>query len=123
MLHNGGCNATSASVPAQLRRNDVALPGRVALYRCYDGTHHFISQDARCGGATMEQVVRLLVFLPSWAINYRTGRCWAAVWQQRPPIWRGRCAAAVPAAPGARMFTHWMAHVLLGRLTLGCSAM
>jgi hypothetical protein len=99
VLHNGGCNATSASVPAQLRRNDMPLPGRVALYRCYDGNHHFISQDARCGGAAMEQV-RLLVFPSLRAINYRAGRCWAAAWQQRPPIWRGRCAAAVPCPAG-----------------------
>lgn len=48
LLHTGGCAGAAGS----------PQPGRVPLYRCYDGSHHSFGLDDTCGGdGTVESVL------------------------------------------------------------------
>jgi len=63
VLHSGGCGALAAAAATFVGAAEaaaaqhVALPGRVALYRCYDGSRHFFDTSPSCGGATLESVL------------------------------------------------------------------
>ena len=67
----------NASGVAHPRQDGLHFP-TAPLYRCYTGTHHFISRDAACEGAAAEGVLGWVALSPGWETLRALRRCLAA---------------------------------------------